>query len=68
MIIRKIPVQFLLECLNDMERSGIEYVDVVGKQGRNTDTLGLIVREEYAVCEGRITVAFDGKNINELIV
>jgi hypothetical protein len=68
MLIRKIPVQFLLECLNDLERAGIEYIDVVTEQKKRGDWLGIIINENYPCSEGKISVAFNGENINDLIV
>jgi len=46
--INKVPIEPLIELLIQIQESGIEFVDIVLKQGKdNQDTLGILVREEY---------------------
>jgi len=46
--INKVPIEPLIELLIQIQESGIEFVDIVLKQGEdNQDTLGILVREEY---------------------
>lgn len=48
-ILRKIPIAILIDALNEIWESGIDYVDIVGKNGVEQDTIGLRFREDYAM-------------------
>jgi len=66
--VKKVPVEFLLGCLLDLEEQGIQYIDVVTKKRKKGDWLGIRVNENYFPSEGPTMQSFDGKNINDLIV
>lgn len=66
--VRKVPVVFLLECLEELYETGIEFVDVVAKKKKKGEFLGIRVNENYPCSEGPKMTKFDGKNINDLIV
>lgn len=45
--LRKIPVQILIETLQEIWETGADFVDVVGIPDDTQDEIGLVVREEY---------------------
>lgn len=46
-ILRKIPIAILLNALQEIWESGVDYIDIVGKNGVEQDTIGLKFREDY---------------------
>jgi hypothetical protein len=67
-MVKKVPVEFLLECLLDLDEAGIQYVDIVTKKKKKGNWIGIAVNENYSLSEGPIIQKFNGKNINDLIV
>ena len=49
--LRKIPVQILIETLQEIWETGADFVDVVGIPDDTQDEIGLVVREEYYTSE-----------------
>jgi hypothetical protein len=65
-VIRKIPVIYLLETLQDIHSAGVEYVDVAGRHTKYENSFYIIVREECPA--GNVPLKFDDRNINDIIV
>lgn len=47
MILRKIPLDQLIDLLVDIFDTGADYIDIVGTPGELIDTVGIDVRDEY---------------------
>lgn len=46
-VIRKIALQVFIETLVNVYNSGADYVDIIGSNDENQDTIGIVVHEEY---------------------
>jgi len=45
--LNKIPLSDLIDQLIELYDSGANFVDIVGHNGENKDTIGILVRNEY---------------------
>jgi len=45
--LKKIPLGIFINALMDIYNSGLDYVDIVGKNGEEQDTIGIAFSEEY---------------------
>lgn len=45
--LKKIPLGVFINALMDIYNSGLDYVDIVGKNGEEQDTIGIAFSEEY---------------------
>jgi hypothetical protein len=45
--LNKIPIDVLLEALMNLYESGVDYVDILGINNIDQDTIGLCVQKEY---------------------
>ena len=45
--LKKIPLSIFINALMDIYNSGLDYVDIVGKNGEEQDTIGIAFSEEY---------------------
>lgn len=71
-IIKKIPVKYFLECLDEVYDNGADFVDLFVKLGPGRDAVGIVVNEEYIhnsteVQETKISSSFTEEDINQLI-
>ena len=46
-VIRKIALQVFIETFVNVYNSGADYVDIIGSNDENQDTIGIVVHEEY---------------------
>ena len=46
-ILKKIPVEILLDTLHDLYHKGVAYIDIMGIHGEEQDTLGVSFNSEY---------------------
>ena len=46
-ILKKIPVEILMDTLHDLYHRGVAYIDIMGIPGEEQDTLGLSFSNEY---------------------
>ena len=46
-VLKKIPLEILMETLVDLYKRGVEYIDIVGVSGEIQDTLGVYFTDEY---------------------
>ena len=46
-VLKKIPVEILLETLHDLYHRGVAYIDIMGIAGQEQDTLGISFNSEY---------------------
>lgn len=46
-ILKKIPVEILMDTLHDLYHRGVAYIDIMGIPGEEQDTLGLSFNNEY---------------------
>lgn len=46
-VLKKIPVEILLETLHDLYYRGVAYIDIIGIAGQEQDTLGISFNSEY---------------------
>ena len=46
-ILKKIPVEILMQTLVDLYNGGVEYIDIMGISGEVQDTLGISFTKEY---------------------
>lgn len=47
MLLQKIPLEALLEVLNDLYLNGADYVDITGIPGTNQDSITVSAKKEY---------------------
>lgn len=45
--LNKIPIKLLVEALMGLYDDGVDYVDILGINNEDQDTIGLIVKKEY---------------------
>jgi hypothetical protein len=46
-ILKKIPIEILMDTLYDLYDRGVEYIDIMGIPGEEQDTLGISFNNEY---------------------
>jgi len=46
-ILKKIPIEILMDTLHDLYHRGVEYIDIMGIHGEEQDTLGVSFNNEY---------------------
>jgi hypothetical protein len=46
-ILKKIPIEMLMDTLYDLYDRGVEYIDIIGIPGEEQDTLGISFNNEY---------------------
>lgn len=63
--LRKIPLASLIEQLIELYNSGADFVDVVGMNGEEKDTIGIVVKNEYVTYNRHIEDVFQGKSLME---
>lgn len=51
--IRKIPIQSLINVLIELYNRGVDYVDIVGAQGEEQDTMAITFTKDYMSEEGK---------------
>jgi hypothetical protein len=71
MKLRKIPLESLIEILQDLYESGADYIDISGKNAeKNRDIIHITIKEEYMFYNEEEDVTersiFEG-DINDLI-
>ena len=45
--LNKIPIKLLVEALMGLYDDGVDYIDILGINNEDQDTIGLIVKKEY---------------------
>lgn len=45
--LKKVPIEVLLNALSELYAMGVEYVDIVGENGKEQDRIGLMYTQEY---------------------
>jgi hypothetical protein len=45
--LKKIPLEVFINALEDLYNMGLEYVDIIGINGEEQDTIGLAYSKEY---------------------
>jgi hypothetical protein len=45
--LKKIPLGIFINALMDVYNSGLDYIDIVGKNNEEQDTIGIAFSEEY---------------------
>lgn len=45
--LRKIPLSILIQALMDIYNTGVDYIDLIGKNNEEQDTIGIAFCEEY---------------------
>jgi len=45
--LKKIPLAIFLEALTDIYNRGVDYVDIIGIPGKEQDSIGIAIKEEY---------------------
>lgn len=45
--LNKIPIKILMEALMGLYEDGVDYIDILGINNEDQDTIGLIVKKEY---------------------
>lgn len=63
--LRKIPLASLIEQLIELYNSGADFVDVVGMNGEEKDTIGIVVKNEYVTYNRHMEDVFQGRNLIE---
>jgi hypothetical protein len=46
-ILKKIPIDILMDTLHDLYHRGVAYIDIMGIPGEEQDTLGVSFNNEY---------------------
>jgi hypothetical protein len=46
-ILKKIPIEILMDTLHDLYHIGVVYIDIMGIPGEEQDTLGVSFNNEY---------------------
>lgn len=59
MIIKKVSVEFLLECLLEIQQSGVEFVDIEGHSNVLQDSISFIIREDGDTPDVKLTINED---------
>lgn len=47
--LRKVPIAILIDALNDIYESGFDFVDIIGMNGVEQDTIGLRFKSDYVL-------------------
>jgi hypothetical protein len=63
-VIKKVPLEELLDVLNDLYEKGVDYVDLITKEDENR--ISLIFTEEYMAPEAR--EEFEEASTDEIII
>jgi hypothetical protein len=63
-VIKKVPLEELLDVLNDLYEKGVDYVDLITKEDENR--ISLIFTEEYMAPEAR--EEFEEGTTDEIII
>lgn len=45
--LKKIPLEIFLDALEELYNMGLEYIDIVGTNGEEQDTIGLAYSKDY---------------------
>lgn len=64
-ILRKIPIDKLIDLLVEMYNKGVDYIDISGVPGEDQDRMAISFTEEYMTKEGGEAKKIDkGESIN----
>jgi len=66
-ILRKIPIDRLINLLVEMYNKGVDYIDISGVPGEEQDRMAISFTEEYMTQEGKENIENASVNISDIL-
>ena len=66
-ILRKIPIDRLINLLVEMYNKGVDYIDISGVPGEEQDRMAISFTEEYMTQEGKENIENSSVNISDIL-